>query len=85
MTLLHLFLLHRYKTTSVYYLSPTEDNTSQAQRMKALRLFSDINIEIGHIIVAHVNRQRVNELLNADGVALADLIHKAESGSLAAT
>ena len=85
MTLLHLFLLHRYKTTSVYYLSPTEDNTSQAQRMKALRLFSDINIEIGHIIVAHVNRQRVNDLLNPDGVALAGLICKAESGSLAPT
>jgi isocitrate lyase len=82
MTLLHLFLLHRYKTTSVYYLSPTEDNTSQAQRMKALRLFSDLNIEIGQIIVAHVNRERVSELLKDDGVALNGLIRKAESGSL---
>jgi isocitrate lyase len=82
MTLLHLFLLHRYKTTSVYYLSPTEDNTSQAQRMKALRLFSDLNIEIGQIIVAHVNRERVSELLKDDGVALNGLIRKAEFGSL---
>jgi isocitrate lyase len=82
MTLLHLFLLHRYKTTSVYYLSPTEDNTSQAQRMKALRLFSDLSIEIGQIIVAHVNRDRVSELLKDDGMALAELIRKAESGSL---
>ena len=32
MTLVHLFLIHRYKVGSVHYLTPTEDNQRQAQK-----------------------------------------------------
>ena len=35
MTLNHLFLVHRYKIWSVHYVSPTDDNRYQAQKMEA--------------------------------------------------
>ncbi len=76
MTLTHLFLIHRYKALSVHYVSPTEDNLYQAQKMKSHGLFSDVHHESGHVIVAEVNRDRVAELLEPDRVALARLIDK---------
>ena len=33
MTLLHLFLIHRYEPASVHYLTPTDDNRRQCERM----------------------------------------------------
>ncbi len=30
-TLLHLFLIHRYKAASIHYLTPTEDNLRQSE------------------------------------------------------
>ena len=57
MTLIHLFLIHRYKAASVHYVSPTEDNRYQAQKMKAHGLFSDVHDEVGQIIVADVDAE----------------------------
>ena len=68
MTLIHLFLIHRYKTSSVHYVSPTEDNRYQAQKMKAQGLFSDVHDEVGQIIVADVSAENVKALLAADRV-----------------
>ena len=34
MTLAQLFLIHRYKVDSVHYLTPTDDNHRQTERMK---------------------------------------------------
>jgi isocitrate lyase len=76
MTLIHLFLIHRYKASSVHYVSPTEDNHYQAQKMKAHGLFSDVHDEVGQIIVADVNAEGVKALLAADRVRLDDLIHQ---------
>jgi isocitrate/methylisocitrate lyase len=76
MTLLHLWLVHRYKSESVHYVSPTEDNQYQTTKMKSHGLFSEVNTEVGHIIVAQVNRSRVAELLAPDRVALWKLIRK---------
>ena len=76
MTLVHLFLIHRYKAASVHYVSPTEDNLYQAHKMKNHGIFSDVRSEVGHIIVAEVSRERIAELLEADRVALARLIDK---------
>ena len=45
MTLAHLFLLHRYKAGLVHYLSPTDDNQHQAQKMKRLGIFSKVDTE----------------------------------------
>src|SRR5271166_1068810 len=76
MTLAHLFLLHRYKAGLVHYLSPTEDNQHQAQKMKRLGIFSKVDTEGQLIIVASVNAARIAELLNPDRVVLKKLIRK---------
>jgi isocitrate lyase len=78
MTLAHLFLLHRYKAGLVHYLSPTDDNQHQAQKMQRLGIFSNANNQAGLIIVARVNAARVSELLNPDQVVLRKLIAKTE-------
>jgi isocitrate lyase len=76
MTLVQLFLIHRYKASAVHYLTPTEDNESQTQKMMSMAIFSDVNTEVGQIIVANVNRQIVDELLKPDRAALLDMIRK---------
>jgi len=76
MTLIHLYLIHRYKAVSVHYVSPTEDNTYQARKMKNHGIFREVHSEVGQIIVAEVNKDRINELLNPDRVALRKLIDK---------
>ncbi len=77
MTLVQLFLIHRYKAATVHYVTPNEDNESQTLRMKSLGIFSDVDTEVGQIIVAHVDRKRVAELLSPDGAALSEVIRKA--------
>ena len=79
MTLAHLFLLYRYKTGLVHYLSPTDDNQHQSQKMKRLGLFSKVDTEGEMIIVATVNHDRITELLNPDRVMLKRLIFKQDS------
>jgi isocitrate lyase len=75
-TLLHLFLIHRYKISSVHYVTPTDDSQAQSKGMQAMRIYSDVHSEVGHIIVASVNEERMSELLNSDEVALKALIAK---------
>jgi isocitrate lyase len=76
MTLIHLFLVHRFKADSVHYVAPTPDNTYQAEKMKAHGIFKKVNQEVGQIIVADVDHPRIAELLAADRVALGKLIRK---------
>ncbi|RMG42712.1 MAG: isocitrate lyase, partial [Methanobacteriota archaeon] len=76
MTLMHLFLIHRYKCYSVHYVSPTEDNLKQTEGMKALGIYDDVKTEIGDIIVANVNMKRIRELMNPDQKELTRLITK---------
>jgi isocitrate lyase len=76
MTLVQLFLIHRYHAGSVHYVTPTEDNLSQTRRMKGLGIFTVVRTEIGQIIVADVDRDRVGELVRPDGEKLAELIRK---------
>ena len=66
MTLNHLFLIHRYKIWAVHFVSPTDDNRYQAQKMKTHGLFSDVHDEVGHIIVADVSAEGVRALLAPD-------------------
>ena len=74
MTLVQLFLVHRYRAASIHYLTPTDDNAAQSEGMRALGLFSAVQSEIGQIIVGHVDRPRVAELVAADRTALDALI-----------
>jgi isocitrate lyase len=76
MTLNHLFLVHRYKIWAVHYVSPTDDNGYQAQKMKSHGLFSDVHDEVGHIIVADVNAEGVKALLAPDRDRLTALIER---------
>jgi isocitrate lyase len=76
MTLTHLWLIHRFKAEAVYYVTPTEDNVYQTEKMKSHGIFSDVHQEVGEIVVADVNQTRIDELLAADGAALGRLIRK---------
>ncbi|MQA30656.1 MAG: isocitrate lyase [Luteitalea sp.] len=74
MTLVQVFLMHRYKAGSVHYVTPTEDNERQTAKMKELGIFSFVNTEVGAIIVAEVQRERIAELVAPGGAALGALI-----------
>ena len=76
MTLNHLFLVHRYKIRSVHYVSPTDDNRYQAQKMSTHGLFSDIHDEVGDVIVADVSAEGVKALLAPDRDRLNALIQR---------
>jgi isocitrate lyase len=76
MTLVQLFLIHRYRAGSLHYLTPTEDNRSQTQRMQDLGIFSVVRTEIGQIIVAEVSRERIVDLVRTNSESLAELIQK---------
>jgi isocitrate lyase len=76
MTLIHLFLVHRYRISAVHYVSPTDDNRYQAQKMKTHGLFKDVHDEVGEIIVADVNPETVKQLLAPDHKQLEDLIYQ---------
>jgi isocitrate lyase len=76
MTLNHLFLIHRYRIWAVHYVSPTDDNRYQAQKMRTHGLFSDVHDEVGHIIVADVSTEGVKALLAPDRGRLKALIQR---------
>lgn len=76
MTLISLFLIHRYKAVAVHYVTPTDDNQRQAEGMRALGLYGEIRTEIGEIIVAQVNADGVKELVKPDSAELTKLIAK---------
>jgi isocitrate lyase len=76
MTLLQLFLIHRYEAVATHYLSPTDDNQKQAEGMKSLTIYEQVNTEIGDIIVATVNTDHIKDLLNPINEALMKLISK---------
>ena len=76
MTLIHIFLIHRYDIGSVHYVTPTDDNRHQTEHMKALGIFNRVGEEVGEIIVADINRDGITELTDARGDALQRLIEK---------
>jgi len=76
MTLNHLFLIHRYKVWAVHYVSPTDDNRYQTQKMKTHGLFSDVHDEVGNVIVADVSAEGVKALLAPDRGPLNALIQR---------
>jgi isocitrate lyase len=76
MTLTHLFLIHRYKIWSVHYVSPTDDNRYQAQKMSTHGLFSNVHDEVGDVIVADVSADGVKALLAPDRDRLNALIQR---------
>ncbi len=61
MTLLHLFLLNRFKSNAVHYLTPSKDNVGQCEGMQRRGIYKNVKEEIGHLIVADVNLEEVAE------------------------
>ncbi len=76
MTLVQVFLMHRYRADSVHYLTPTDDNAAQTRRMHELGIFRTTAVEVGHIIVAEVDRDRIGELAGPERAALDRLIRR---------
>ena len=77
MTLLHLFLIHRYKAAAIHYLTPTEDNQRQSESLLKMGLFDTVHDEVGEIIVADINPQKVAELVASESQERERLIAKA--------
>ncbi|MBA2631415.1 MAG: isocitrate lyase family protein [Chloroflexi bacterium] len=79
MTLLHLFLIHRYEAASVHYLTPTDDNRRQCESMLKLGIFEAVYDEVGEIIVADVNAAVIRALAKPASVERERLITKLPS------
>lgn len=76
MTLIHVFLVHRYKAEAVHYLTPTKDNEHQTKGMEALGIYSQVSAEVGDIIVTVVDTDRVEAIIDPDADRLQKLIAK---------
>ena len=74
MTLLHLFLIHRYKASAIHYLTPTQDNQRAAESMRKRGLFENTYEEVGEIIVADVDQAVVKALVDAESAERERLI-----------
>ena len=74
MSLMHLFLIHRYKIDAIHFLSPTDDNHRQAAGMANNGVFGNVTDEVGEIIVAEVATDDVAPLLADDSNALSSFI-----------
>ena len=75
MVLLQLFLVLRYKVSSIHYLTPTDDNRAQTAGMKAMGVFGSVSEEVGEMIVADIDGEAVGRLLDDDG-ALQSLMER---------
>ena len=76
MTLLHLFLIHRYRAAAIHYLTPTDDNRRQCERMLAFGIFEAVNDEVGEIIVAEIAAPTIRALVLPDSPERERLITK---------
>src|SRR5664279_5267905 len=76
MTLMHLFLIHRYKAVAIHYVSPTDDNHRQCEGLQQLGIFESAYDEVGQIIVANVNGAVVTDLVQPNSNAREKLIDK---------
>jgi isocitrate lyase len=58
MTLMHFFLLHRYKTDLVHYVTPTDDNRLSVERMIQNGVFRASRTDDPNIIAIEVDTAR---------------------------
>ncbi|MDJ0622487.1 MAG: isocitrate lyase family protein [Desulfocapsaceae bacterium] len=79
MTILQLFLIHRYKANIIQYMTPTDDNRQQTNGMTRFGIFEDAMEEIGDIIVAHVDEDVTAQLVNPNKNGIQSLLAKEET------
>lgn len=66
MTLMHFFLLHRYKTDLVHYVTPTNDNRLSVQRMIHNGTFKAARTDDPNIIAIEVDTPRAQRIFAND-------------------
>ena len=66
MTLMHFFLLHRYKTDLVHYVTPTDDNRLSVHRMIQNGVFREARTDDPNIIAIGVNTARAQKIFAND-------------------
>ncbi|MBI2531242.1 MAG: isocitrate lyase [Deltaproteobacteria bacterium] len=66
MTLMHFFLLHRYKTDLVHYVNPSADNRLSVRRMIHNGVFKAARTDDPHIIAIEVDTQRAQKIFASD-------------------
>ena len=66
MTLMHFFLLHRYKIDLVYYVAPTHDNRMSVQRMMSNGIFRQARTDDPNIIAIEVETTRAQKIFAND-------------------
>ena len=79
MTLLQLFLIHRYKGDIVQYMTPTDDNRHQTNGMKRYGIFKNVTEEIGDIIVAHIDKEVTAGLVSSKQQGINQLLTKEDT------
>ena len=66
MTLMHFFLLHRYKTDLVHYVAPTDDNRISVRRMIQNGVFRGARTDDPNIIAIEVDTARSQKIFAND-------------------
>jgi isocitrate lyase len=66
MSLMHFFLLHRYKTDVVHYVSPSPDNRLSVQRMILNGVFRWARTDDPNIIAIEVETSRAQKIFAND-------------------
>jgi isocitrate lyase len=66
MTLMHFFLLHRYKTDLVHYVTPTTDNRLSVEHMMQYGVFREARTDDPNIIAIEVNTARAQRIFSSD-------------------
>ena len=66
MSLVHFFLLHRYKTDLVHYVAPSSDNRLSVQRMIHNGVFRSARTDDPSIIAIEVNTEQAQKIFAND-------------------
>ena len=66
MSLMHFFLLHRYKADLVHYLTPTDDNRLSVRRMIQNGVFREARMDDPNIIAIEVDTARAQKIFAQD-------------------
>jgi isocitrate lyase len=66
MTLMHFYLLHRYKTDLVHYVAPTDDNRLSVRRMIQNGVFRQARTDDPNIIAIEVDTGRAQKIFAND-------------------
>ena len=73
---MHIFLIHRYQIAIAHFLTPTESDNKQIDGTKELNIYKHVEKEVGDVVVATVNQEFLNKVLDDNRVELMNIIRK---------